>query len=148
MTVSFFVARYRVGSTSSAPKRKSDILNPANCPETNVVTWGALDEHLHLGEEKTHIELERTLKVGTGGRVERIIALRSSKLGQRYVLGGGRIAVVVVAAVALAEVVISLRMILCLQIVRFPCLAKRRYAPMERRTYGGTDPLIEMRGRI
>ena len=63
-------------------------------------------------------------------------------------------AVAVVAA--LAEAMVPLRMILCLQIVRFPCFLKRRNGrtygptdgPTDLRTYGRTDPLIEMRGRI
>ena len=48
-------------------------------------------------------------------------------------------AVMTVVVVALAVVVVSLRMILCLQIVRFPCLAKRRYGPTDGCTYGRTD---------
>ena len=41
--------------------------------------------------------------------------------------------VAAVGVVALAVVVVSLRMIPCLLLVRFPCLSKRRYA------YGRTD---------
>ena len=65
--------------------------------------------------------------------------------------GGGAalvVVVVVAAVVTLAVIVVSLGMILCLQIVRFSCLLKRRYG----RTYGPMDgrkqPRIEMRGRI
>ena len=57
------------------------------------------------------------------------------------------VAAAVAVVAALAEAMVPLRMILCLQIVRFPCFLKRRngqtYGPMDLRT----DPLIEMRGR-
>ena len=42
------------------------------------------------------------------------------------------VVVVALAVVALAVVVVSLRMILCLQIVRVPCLTKRRYGPTDK----------------
>ena len=41
--------------------------------------------------------------------------------------------------VALAKAVITHRMILCLLLVRFPCLAKRRYGQTDLRTDGPTD---------
>ena len=46
-----------------------------------------------------------------------------------WAVGGGRLVLMVVAAVVavmLAVVVAYLRMFLCFQIVRFPCLLKRR----------------------
>ena len=70
-------------------------------------------------------------------------------VGERPIYGQGEIreavvaAVVVVAAlavaVALVVVVVYLRMILCLQIVQFWCLLKRRNLRTEGRTYGPTD---------
>ena len=51
-------------------------------------------------------------------------------------------------AVTLAVVMVSLGMILCFQIVLFSCFLKRRSGRTDLRTYGRTDPLIEMRGRI
>ena len=62
------------------------------------------------------------------------------------------VAAAVAVVAALAEAMVPLRMILCLQIVRFPCFLKRRNGQTDLRTYlpmdGWTDPLIEMRGRI
>ena len=69
-------------------------------------------------------------------------------------------AAAVAVVVALVEAMVPLRMILCLQIVRFPCFLKRRNGQTDGptngptdlrtdlRTYGRTDPLREMRGRI
>ena len=42
------------------------------------------------------------------------------------------------AVAAAAEAMVPLRMILCLQIVRFPCFLKRRNGPTDLRTYGRT----------
>ena len=57
--------------------------------------------------------------------------------------GVGKEMVVAVAAAAAAEAMVPLRMILCLQIVRFPCFLKRRNGPtygrMDLRTDGPTD---------
>ena len=66
---------------------------------------------------------------------------------QRCVLSVVRFAMVLVAmavavVAALAEAMVPLRMILCLQIVHFPCFLKRRngptYGPTDLRTYGPT----------
>ena len=67
--------------------------------------------------------------------------------------GVGTVMVVAAAAAvavvaALAEAMVPLRMILCLQIVCFPCFLKRRNGRTYLPTDGRTDPLIEMRGRI
>ena len=47
-------------------------------------------------------------------------------------------------AVALVDVIVSSWMILFFQRARFLCFLKKGYG----QTYGRTDPLIEMRGRI
>ena len=64
--------------------------------------------------------------------------------------GNGGVGAVVAAAVVAAMV--PLRMILCLQIVCFPCFLKRRNGQRDGPTDGPTDlrtdPLIEMQGRI
>jgi len=52
------------------------------------------------------------------------------------------VVVVVAVAVEVTMEVVSLGMIICLQMVRFSYLLKRH------ETYGRTDPLIKMRGRI
>ena len=64
---------------------------------------------------------------------------------QRCVLSVVRFAMVLVAmavVAALAEAMVPLRMILCLQIVRFLCFLKRRNGqtdgPTDLRTYGRT----------
>ena len=61
-------------------------------------------------------------------------------------------AVVVVALVAAVVVLLVVEeshgMILCLMKVRLSHLLKRRDLRTYGRTYGWTDPLIEMRGRI
>ena len=76
-------------------------------------------------------------------------------VGESAIYGQGEIREAVVAAlvvVALVVVMVSLPMILCLQIVQFWRLLKRRNLRTDGRTDGRTDlrtdPLIEMRGRI
>ena len=87
-------------------------------------------------------------------RIQTVVTSSYNKANSRpmmrpwwWVVGGGCLSVMVVAAVVavtLAVVMVSLRMILCFQIVRFPCSLKRRDRP----TYGRTDPFVEMRERI
>ena len=64
------------------------------------------------------------------------------------VVAAAAVAVVVAAVVALEVVVVSLAMIFYLQMVQFLYLLKRHDGPMDGRTYGQTESLIEMRGRI
>ena len=54
----------------------------------------------------------------------------------------------VLVAVVAALAIVSLGMIRCLQIFRFSCLLKRCDLRTDLRTYGQTDPLIALRGRI
>ena len=53
--------------------------------------------------------------------------------------GNGGVGTLMVVAAALAEAMLPLRMILCLQIVCFPCFLKRRNGRTYGWTYGPTD---------